>query len=95
MRSDVRWDARQSTRLLMMGRVAWGGYNRREDTKSCSATSGQDHRAGDPRGDRTCCSGASVVVRYERTDDLFGNTLLRSLAKSDHGGYTLEASEPP
>ncbi|MQL71421.1 hypothetical protein Taro_003752 [Colocasia esculenta] len=36
--------------------VARDGYNRRVDTKACSATSGHEYRAGDPRGDRTCCS---------------------------------------
>ncbi|MQM02982.1 hypothetical protein Taro_035753 [Colocasia esculenta] len=46
MRSDVRWDVRQLTRLLMMGRVTWGGYNRCEDSKSCSEVSGGGYRAG-------------------------------------------------
>ncbi|MQL90876.1 hypothetical protein Taro_023482 [Colocasia esculenta] len=100
-----------SSCLLMMERVAWGGYNRGVSQRTCSAPSGHTFRAGDPHGgsnvlfgDILGCSAHKVnipvrkpfaVVWYGRADDLLGDMPLRSLTTSDHGGQTMEVFEPP
>ncbi|MQL95794.1 hypothetical protein Taro_028466 [Colocasia esculenta] len=59
MRSDVRWDARRLTHVLMMGHVVRGCYNRGVGQKICSAPFGHTFRAGDPHG------GIERAVRTE------------------------------
>ncbi|MQL87783.1 hypothetical protein Taro_020331 [Colocasia esculenta] len=90
MRSDVRWDARQLTRLLKMGRVAWGGYNRRENAMGCSEVSGGGCRAGNMQRAQLC-----IVVeegRQKRRGRKISG-LMRSLMAEAPGPLKMEAEE--
>ncbi|MQL72215.1 hypothetical protein Taro_004523 [Colocasia esculenta] len=56
-----------SSCLLMMERVAWGGYNRDVNQRTCSAPSGHTFRAGDPHGGSNVMFG-DIQGRFAQQD---------------------------